>query len=465
MRQISTILIFGLLLLTRCAPLSAPSEPQTFVVTPALTNTPATPAIASTETVRLLPSTMTPMPTITSPAMTPKRVPGARSNDVSYAPSISADGRYVAFESLATNLVPGDTNRVSDIFVYDRQDSITERVSVTASDGNEANGANSQPSISADGRWVVFTSEARNLASDNANRVSDIFVYDRKTGATKRISVASDGAQSNGASYAPSISADGRYVAYVSTASNLVPDDTNRQPDVFVHDRQTKQTERASVSDGGRQTDGWSDWPSISADGRFIAFGSSATSLTPEATDGIFVRDRQRGTTEWLGAGFAPTISDNGRWVAFLARDEPDDWIILFLYDRQTDTLVRIHRIVEGIQGKPGKEVSISGDGRWVAFWAVASDPTTKALKKHTDVFVYDRQSGTTNLVSVASDGTPGNSGTGSPSISADGRWVAFESSANNLTIDDSNRFTDVFVRDRVTGKTERVSLASSKLE
>ena len=153
--------------------------------------------------------------------------------------SLSSDGRYVAFVSDATYLVPGDTNGVNDVFVYDVQKRIFTRVSVNSA-GNQANAATlAEPAISGDGRFVAFVSNATNLVAGDSNNVGDIFVHDRQTGATTRVSINSSGGQANGASSDPAISADGRYVAFVSSATNLVTGDTNGVSDVFVHDRQT----------------------------------------------------------------------------------------------------------------------------------------------------------------------------------------------------------------------------------
>jgi Tol biopolymer transport system component len=172
---------------------------------------------------------------------------GTQANSDSCFLSVSADGRYVAFYSLATNLVVGDTNDVPDIFVHDRQTGETTRVSV-ASDGTQASGSSFLPSISADGRTVAFESGATNLVPGDTNGVTDVFVHDRQTGETARVSVGSDGTQANQVSYDPSVSADGRYVAFYSEASNLVPGDTNNEWDVFRHDRETGQTTRVSVA-------------------------------------------------------------------------------------------------------------------------------------------------------------------------------------------------------------------------
>ena len=225
---------------------------------------------------------------------------GSEGNGSSALPAISADGRYVAFESLARNLVSDDTNNFADIFVHDRQTGETTRASV-ASDGAEANHASLAPGISADGRYVAFWSSASNLVPDDTNDTADIFVRDRHTGETTRVSVSSDGTEANGFSaFIPTISADGRYVAFQSSATNLVSGDTNNFADIFVHDRQTGETTRASVAGDGTEGNNSSDYPSISADGRYVAFHSSASNLVPDDTNDtadIFVHDRQTGET------------------------------------------------------------------------------------------------------------------------------------------------------------------------
>ncbi|MCS6908422.1 MAG: hypothetical protein RML93_11150, partial [Anaerolineales bacterium] len=221
-------------------------------------------------------------------------------NGNSFNSAISADGRYVAFESIASNLVPGDTNNKRDIFVRDLQTNTTGRVSVSTG-GSQANDHSYNPAISADGRYVAFWSDASNLVPNDTNGVSDIFVHDRQTGETRRVSVSSTGVQANMVSYFPSISADGRYVAYNSIASNLVSGDSNGEFDVFVHDLTNSQTQRISVSSDGTQGNGSSLQPKISGNGRFVAFQSYATNLVNNDTNGrldVFVRDLQTGTTE-----------------------------------------------------------------------------------------------------------------------------------------------------------------------
>src|SRR5437867_4406185 len=215
---------------------------------------------------------------------------GTEGNDVSLGSALSADGRFVAFDSAATDLVAGDTNGVSDVFVHDRQTGTTERVSV-ASDGAQGNGSSGlvtfafPPALSADGRFVAFVSFATNLVAGDTNGATDVFVHDRQAGTTERVSVASGGSQSNGSNVGSALSADGRFVAFQSAATNLVADDTNGATDVFVHDRQTGTTERMSVASDGSQGNGFNAGPALSADGRFVAFHSTATNLVAGDTN------------------------------------------------------------------------------------------------------------------------------------------------------------------------------------
>ena len=242
---------------------------------------------------------------------------------------ISADGQAVAFASDAFNLVADDTNGVRDIFVRDRQAGTTERVSV-ASDGTQADGMSSDPVLSADGRFVAFASFASNLIEGDTNGTWDIFVHDRWDGTTQRVSIDSLGAQASNRSFSPAINGDGRFVAFLSRASNLVEGDTNGDEDVFVHDRLTGMTERVSVAFDGAQADDDSFDPAISADGRFVVFDSPATNLIVDDTNGtwdIFIRDRLIGTTERVsvdssgnqadGDSFDPAVSADGRFVTF----------------------------------------------------------------------------------------------------------------------------------------------------
>jgi Tol biopolymer transport system component len=384
--------------------------------------------------------------------------------------SISADGRYVAFASIASNLVPGDTNGFIDAFVRDRQSGTTERVSIS-SGGVQGDGDSYYPSISADGRYVAFESFADNLvAAGDTNGSWDVFIRDRLSGTTERVSLDSGGAQGNNGSYAPSISSDGRYVAFHSYASNLVLGDTNGVLDAFVRDLQSDTTQRVSVSSAGVQGFWESSSPSISADGRYVAFESLAYNFDSADTNGkvdIFVRDRQSGTTERVsissggvqgdGDSYSPSITADGRYVAFesfadnlvLAGDTNGSWDV-FVCDRLNSTTERVSLDSGGAQGNNGShDPSISADGRCVAFESYATNLVPGDTNVAVDVFIRDRLSGATERVSVDSVGAQGNGNSYYPSISADGRYVALESLATSLVPGDINGFTDVFIRDR----------------
>jgi Tol biopolymer transport system component len=219
---------------------------------------------------------------------------GVQANFDCLLPQISGDGRFVAFESVSTNLVPGDTNLVWDIFVRDRQTGTTERVSVDSA-GNEGNDRSRSPALSADGRFVAFFSFATNLVAGDTNGHEDVFVRDRLLGTTERVSVDSFGAEANGLSRNPDISADGRFVAFESLAWNLVPNDTNSAQDVFLRDRLLETTARITIDSSGVEANNNSWFPKLSADGRCVTYTSVATNLVPNDTNGlndVFVRDR-----------------------------------------------------------------------------------------------------------------------------------------------------------------------------
>src|SRR6058998_1751352 len=223
---------------------------------------------------------------------------GNQGNGDSTDVALSADGRFVAFTSVAPDLVTGDTNGAMDVFVHDRQTGTAERVSVDSA-GNQANGDSTDVALSADGRFVAFTSAAPDLVAGDTNGAADVFVHDRQTGTTERVSVDSAGTQANGSSFGRALSADGRFVAFISVAPDLVAGDTNGVADVFVHDRQTGTTERVSVDSAGNQANGDSTDVALRADGRFVAFTSAAPDLVAGDTNGaadVFVHDR--GTTD-----------------------------------------------------------------------------------------------------------------------------------------------------------------------
>ena len=352
---------------------------------------------------------------------------GTEGNAGSFTSSISADGRYVAFDSQASNLVPSDTNAASDVFVRDTRAGTVKRVSL-ANDGAEANSYSYNSAISADGRYVAFESFASNLVPGDTNGTWDVFVRDTVANTTQRVSVATGGTQGNGDSFNSAISPDGKFVTFFSAASNLVTGDTNAVRDVFVRDMVAGTTKIVSVATDGTQGNSDSNYSSISADGRYVAFDSNASNLVLGDTNGSadsFVRDMLQGTTK------------------------------------------RVSVANDGAQGNGGSgyEPSISADGRYVAFFSDASNLVTGDANGQNDVFVRDTVAGTTKLVSVASDGTQGNGWSTFSAISADGRYVAFASYASNLVTGDANANWDIFVRDTVALTTKRVSVATAGTE
>jgi hypothetical protein len=366
---------------------------------------------------------------------------GQQGNDISgrfAGPAINSDGHLVAFDSIANTLVPGDTNVESDVFVHDRTTSTTERVSV-GSDGRQANGFSSRPALNASGNLVVFDSAASNLVRGDINQALDVFVHARTTNTTERVSVSSGEAQGHGASFSPSIS--GHLVTFVSSAPNLVPNDTNGVEDIFVRDLVAGTTERVSLAASGQQGNSSSTAASISESGRWVAFSSFASNLVPGDTNGafdVFIHDRATGLTEMASVNSS-----------------------------------------EALGNASSTTPSVSGNGRLVAFWSDATNLVRRDTNERRDVFVRDRAAGTTERVSVNSNEqqADGNSEdpavrgftASGPDITPDGRFVTFFASATNLVPGDTNTCPpvfedpgtcpDVFVRDRVAGTTVRVDL------
>jgi Tol biopolymer transport system component len=381
---------------------------------------------------------------------------------------ISDDGRFVVFDSPSDNLVNGDTNGQWDVFVHHRQSGTTERASVDSA-GQQANGWSASARITADGRYVAFDSMASNLVPGDTNGFLDVFVRSRWNGLTQRVNLGPGGVQSNGLmSFLWDLTPDGRYVAFSSTATNLVPGDTNGQQDVFVRDLWNGTTERVSLGSGGAQANGASDYASLSADGRYVAFQSAASNLVAGDSNGasdVFVRDRQTGDTRRVsvhssggqgnGASSLPRISADGRWVAFqslassLVNGDFNSVADVFVHDRQMSLTERISVDSLGMQSDGASErARISADGQRVAFRSLATNLVPGDTNAHGDVFVHDRSSGATVRVSVSSAGTQSTGESYWPAISAEGRHVAFTSHGPTLVPGDTNGVEDAFVHD-----------------
>jgi WD40 repeat protein len=385
-------------------------------------------------------------------------------------PAISADGQFVAFVSKDFGMVAGDTNGVSDIFVRDRAAGLTTRVSVDSA-GLESNSTSFRPDISGDGRFVTFASYATNLVAGDTNGVPDIFLHDRLTGMTTRVSVDSAGAQANSASEKAEISADGTTIAIISYASNLVAGDANNDWDVFAHDIASGATTMVSVSSGGVQSNGQSGnfFPDISADGRFVAFDCTASNLVAGDTNNqwdVFVHDRLTGTTsrvsvatggaEASNASIYPSISDDGNVVGFysfasdLVAGDTNAAQDCFVHNRTTGVTTRVSVSSAGVEGIWDSSLPVvSGDGSAVIFFSASTNLVAGDTNGFGDIFLHEIATGTTTIASLADSGGQGNGQPANSDISATGQYVAFASNADNLVVGDANGIRDVFVRDR----------------
>ena len=353
---------------------------------------------------------------------------GTEAGAPSIQAAISADARYVVFASDAPDLVANDSGNM-DVFVRDRQTGVTERVSV-ASDGTPAGAPSLFPAISGDGRYAVFQSAATNLVTPDSN-ATDIFLRDRMAGTTTRVSVATDGTPGNGSSETPSISAGGRFVTFTSLADNLVPDDGNQDRDVFVRDLVAGTTELVSQASDGTHgnfgSGGLGAGPArISADGRYVVYGSFANNLVPGDLNG------------------------------------DDD---IFVRDRMNSTTERVSVATDETE-RDGHSMygSISDDGRYVAFFSEAA-LTVDDADGYSDVFLRDRTLGTTTRLSVGPGGTPPDGSSRFPVINADGGVIAFHSGATMLVSGDLNQTTDVFLYHLAGGFIDRASVADDGTE
>ena len=406
----------------------------------------------------------------------------AQANASSSDPAINENGSIVAFTSGATNLVAGDTNGVSDVFRRNLQTPGTIRVSVSTS-GTQGNDFSRTPSLSADGNLVAFRSTATNLVTGDTNGANDIFVRNVNASNTTRVSVSSGGAQGNGASNSCSINSDGRYVIFDSSATNLVAGDTNGVTDVFRRDLQTNATVRLSVASGGAQSNGASADASVNGDGSRAVFQSAATNLVSGDSNGFddgFLRNTASAETSIVTMTFLevnhpclePSMSASGRFVAFesisttLVPGDTNGAHDIFVRDRLLRTTKRVSVSGTGVEANADShDADIDASGQYVVFTSAASNLVQGDNNGRTDVFVRDTATGTTTRVSVASNGAQANNYCEGAQISQDGRFVLFESLANNLVVGDTNNAVDVFLYDRVTGQTTRESIGTGGVQ
>ncbi len=329
----------------------------------------------------------------------------------SHYPCISADGRYVAFYSSATDLVPGDTNTSKDVFRKDLHTGAIVRCSTDAA-GSQVSGASAFPSISADGRYVAFASEAATLVSGDSNGKQDIFRKDVLTGAIVRCSTTASGGEVTGASSDPSISADGRYVAFASEAATLVSGDSNGKQDIFRKDLETGAIVRCSTTVVGGQLGQPSYNPSIGSDGSYVAFESDSPNLVESDFNS--------------------------------ARD-------IFRKDVETGAVLRCSTDSSLGESNAGSSYArISPDARYVAFESDANNLVPGDGNAKSDAFRKDLQTGAIVCCSTGTSGEEGNGDSSSTCMSGDGRYVAFASGASDLVPGDTNAQGDIFRKELV---------------
>jgi hypothetical protein len=392
---------------------------------------------------------------------------GLQANSGSAFSNVSADGQVIVFRSSATNLVAGDSNGLPDIFVRDRSSGVTTRVSVSSS-GAQSNAGCNRSSISADGRFVVFETAATNLVAGDTNGTTDIFRHDRQTGQTIRASVTSTGGEPNAVCELPDVSDDGRYVVFDSTANNVVAGDTNFGRDVFLRDVQLGVTTRVSLASNGVESPGTSARPRISGSGRYVTFYSFADALVPNDTNGtadVFTKDLLSGATNRVSVSstgaqcnslsLTPDISADGRYVVFysfgsnLVAGDTNAANDVFVHDTWNSVTMRVSVSSAGVQANAdSSDATISDNGRFIAFQSSATNLASADTNAVNDVFRHDTLTGQTLRVSVGPSAVQANAACSIAAISADGLQVVFESTATNLVTGDTNLTADIFVRD-----------------
>lgn len=391
-------------------------------------------------------------------------------NEGSRRPSITPNGRFVLFNSFASDLVTGDTNGVTDIFLKDRKTGVVTRISTNAlgQEGNAESGNYFNAAITPNARFAVFESEADNLVQQDLNIVKDVFLKNIKTAAVTRVSTNSQGVEANGESFTASISANGRYVAFTSAATNLVDGDSNANADIFVKDLKTGAVTRASTNSQGQQANNGNSYSAvISPNGRYVVFESDATNLVDNDTNAsfdIFLKDLKTGkitrvstSSENEQANFASSnanLTANGRYVVFdseatnlVAGDNNDNGDV-FVKDLKTGAIKLASTNIQGQQADSvSRDASISSNGRYVVFQSSASNLGANVLNDSIDeIFLKDMKTGQVTLVSANNNGVQADNSCWYPTLTPNGKYIAFYSYAANLVDGDSNNSADVFV-------------------
>lgn len=348
---------------------------------------------------------------------------GVKGSGDSYSGDISLDGRHVVFMSSAANLVSSDTNGVSDIFLKDTSTSGITRISVDSS-GNQANGSSSTPKISGNGKYIVYISAATNLVSGDTNGYNDVFRYNISTGATERVSVSSTGVEANNQSLSPNTDLEGRFVVFTTQSTNLDVTDGNGQYDIVLKDMNSGSATYISQSDAGVLSNGSSSSASISCDGRYVAFTSGGSNLVSGDTNGyddVFVTDMlstRTVTNATLGGNGWSTTSD------------------------------------------------ISCDGKYILYTSSATNQISGDTNDVTDAFRYERSTGTKVRVSLRENGTTTLQSTSGMALSADGKYALFTSTGVNVLTNTVSNYTDynttsLLIRDMSNSSVRAVNVRS----
>jgi Tol biopolymer transport system component len=401
---------------------------------------------------------------------------GLESTGPSFSSTLSADGNSFAFLGDGADWVPNDNNGQRDAFVRNIQTGVVTRVSVSSA-GVEGDGYTSEVVISADGKWVAFISESNNIVPGDPLWYRDVFLHELSSGLTTRVSVDAFGVAGDASSEGVAISADGRYLVFHSKATNLVPGDTNGVKDVFLYDRIAGSIERISNGLLGMEADGLSEEPNIGLDGRFITYTSRATNLVANDTDGLpnaFLLDRLSGETTFisvsstgvLGDGEAGPISADARFVVF--RSGASNLIPggsvgsqVFLRDLQLGETTLVSKDSNGVHSIGiDLEPWVSTSGRFVMFQSWADNLVVGDNNDRPDVFLHDRETELTTMIDVNNLGGFANNGSYKPTISSNGRYILFDSRGSNLVPNDTNGRLDVFLRDLAeTAETNHILL------
>lgn len=405
---------------------------------------------------------------------------GAEAGANSYEPSISNDGRYTAYYSDATDLVASDTNGTADVFLYDSVTETTARVSVGAG-GAQADGASYSPSISGDGRYVAYVSDATDLVVGDTNGSADIFLYDTVTETTARVSVDSGGSEADIGSNSVSISDNGRYITYHSDATNLVVGDGNGATDIFLYDTVAETTTRVSVDSGGTEGGASSYYPAISGDGQFITYTSDSTNLVASDTNfttDIFLYNVSTQATTRVsvvtggfqsnGSSMSPSISTDGRYITYYSDasnlgGDTNGTFDIFLFDTNTTTTTMVSVDPNGVHSDGASyDPVISDDGKYIAYQSDGANLVNNDYNGLSDIYVYEVDTARTMRISLDPDRNEVYDGSSSiATISSDGKYIAYQSDSSSLILDDTNAASDIFLTHLVSANRLNYSAGS----